>query len=73
MNLIKKIKSWFKKKPLKTTEWYGGNIKPVYVGYYEVRSKIFGIYLLKWDGQNWLYSDGTVAEFQGRDWRGIKK
>ena len=73
MSLIQKIKSLFKKKPLERTEWYSGDIKPVYVGYYEVRSKIFGEYLLKWDGEKWLYSDGSVAAFQGRDWRGIKK
>lgn len=73
MKIIEKIKSLFKKKPLEVTEWYPTQIKPVYKGYYEVRSKTFGSLFLMWDGENWVYSDNTVCLIQERNWRGIKK
>lgn len=80
MNFIYKLVTYFKKpkqeiksiEDCELTDWYPSEVKPVHKGFYEVKSKVFVSVFLKWDGENWLYSDDTICPFH-REWRGIKR
>lgn len=72
---------------MKLTEWFPADVKPVRVGYYEVRntglpSKRSRYYLIGrpsryWDGKIWrAWATGPASVFGQRgmhEWRGIKK
>jgi len=74
-------------KKLKLSQWHDGNVKPVHVGFYNVRCH--GIYHLDswsyWNGKNWtpqncsgiefamLHMHSTFIEYQNKKWRGIVK
>lgn len=69
------------------TEWFPADVKPVHIGYYEVKRgggicPSFGIHQLRWTGSEWQYAcdlgfshKGGFARMDsasGDKWRGLR-
>jgi hypothetical protein len=55
----------------KVTDWFPPDVKPVHIGKYECQVCGDGGQH-KWDGENWVFNDGTHVGFNFH-WRGLSE
>lgn len=57
---------------LKITDWYPGTVKPVRIGWYEVKTTMYNGRMRYWNGACWMDSCLCCKCFdQEKPWRGL--